>query len=164
MNETFKTILTVLGLGIGGCVAVFLLVLLVLLLTGRWMIIPTLINIIPQLFRTGFSGIAGIFGGVDIFNNDENVDDTLTRSRTREATSAADRIRQRREQFNKDTSLSPERRPFEQAGQRGKLSDRYDIRPSKTIHADSDSRHPSRDDRRREWNEDEIFGGMFEDE
>jgi hypothetical protein len=163
MNDSIHTILTVCGLGIGGCISVFLLVLLVLFLTGRWMMIPTVVAIVPQLLRTVLGGGMGIFRGLDLPTDTPS--DNLPTSRTRgnRSTSASERIRQRREQFTND-ALSPERRPFEQGGQRGPLGDRYDIRPSKGIRTDDDSRRSSRDDRRKEWNEDEIFGGMFEDE
>lgn len=169
MNETINTILTVCGLGIGGCVGVFLLVLLVLLLTGRWMMIPTVVNIVPQFFRTVLGGGMGLFGGLGLFSGNSQPDDNVSpaqgrRDRRGAPTSASDRIRQRREQFTNEP-LSPDQRPFQQGGQRGTLRDRYDIRPSKGIHTDDRrDRSPNRDDRRREWNEDEIFGGMFEDE
>lgn len=164
MNESITTILTVLGWGIGGCIAVFLLVLLVLFLTGRWMIIPTILSIIPQIFRSVFGGFTGLFGGADVMSGDDEAENVPTRSRRQDTpTRASDRIRQRREQFNNDP-LAPDRRPFQQGGQRGTLSDRYDIRPSQSIRSGDDSHKPSRDNRRREWNEDEIFGGMFDEE
>lgn len=163
MSESLNTILTVCGLGMGGCISVFLLILLVLFVTGRWMMIPTVVAIVPQLLRTVLGGFTGLFGGVDFISDNDDRDTPAPRSRGQGTTNASDRIRQRREQFNND-SLSPDRRPFEQGGQRGTLSDRYDIRPSKGIRTEDENRRPSRDDRRREWNEDEIFGGMFEDE
>ncbi|TVR21613.1 MAG: hypothetical protein EA396_07765 [Anaerolineaceae bacterium] len=101
--------------------------------------------------------------------------------------SAADRIFAKRERFSgtpdgrslrpsagaddadDDDSLRPQRQPWQQGGRRGGVSGKYDVRgPSRAHKPDSDGddrigNRPRRDSRKREWNEDEIFGGMGEE-
>jgi hypothetical protein len=172
MGDNISAILTLCGLGLAGCAVLFIGVLAVLFLTGRWLMIPTVLAIVPQAFRYVF-GRGGLLRGTGSgasktsrYNVDSDGDFERTRERS---ASAADRIRARRNQFDAPLSedLSPDRRPFEQGGQRGGIGDRYEIPPPQRKSPGPDAgeigNRPTRDSRRREGNEDEIFGGMFDE-
>ncbi len=202
MSDTITTILTLCGLGLAGCATLFVSIVVVLFVTGRWLMIPTVFAIVPQAFNYVF-GKGGLIRGTNVPQRsrtsryNEDSDGEFERNRERSA-SAADRIRARRDQFDgpPDRSLRPSRqamppndgeprptsaapdvgspddltpdaRPFEQGGQRGGISDRYQIRgprrQSPGPDAGSIGNRPTRDSRKREWNEDEIFGGMFDE-
>lgn len=197
MGDTLNTLLLLCGAGLFGCLALFIGTVFFMLFTGRWLMIPTLFSIVPQTFRFLF-GDAGVFrgGGRSMKQErgrtsryDEDSDGEFE-PRRGGGGSAADRIFAKRERFSGTSGerslrprpddgddvagddaddLRPQRQPWRQGGQRGGVSDRFDIRgPSRARkpRSDEDDRignRPRRDSRKREWNEDEIFGGMGEE-
>src|SRR5690606_21011450 len=76
-----------------------------MIFTGRMLLIPTMVSVVPQLIGMIFNTLGGIFGG-----SGKSVDETPARGRGEEGNrgrgmSAAERIRQRQEQFREQTPL-----------------------------------------------------------
>ena len=118
MGELLRTVGTICGVGAVTCCAGVIGFLLFAVFTGRALLVPTALSLLPQMLGVGMDTIGGMFDGVfgggddnrdDRRRDDNDDDDDAPRRERREGAgsqgaegqgmSAVDRIRARRQQF-----------------------------------------------------------------
>lgn len=186
MGDLLNNIVAICGFGALFCCGFIVAGFLLLILTGRAIVIPAVIAFGTQLFGGVAAGALGNFSNPFGGGDGGSTDDDDGPLRADKGLSASERVRRRREQFgDSEGSLAPDRRrddPFDipppgQGGssRRGPIGG--DSAPDSTPSADdilgpprrpgglrSNPNSPRRDTRRTERNDDEIFGGMLDDD
>jgi len=181
------------GVGTAMCCAVGIGFVFLAVFTGRALVVPTAFSLLPQIFGVGMDSVAGffdMFGGGGDDDDDKPKRSNRDEAEAPEGEkpgggmSAAERIRARRERFSgggltpsaedAPDSLTPEKKQWEPGGQRGPIEDRFKPQDPNADDFDSDSgnrfgsgrvgNRPGRDSRKREWHEDEFFGGAMDDD
>jgi hypothetical protein len=127
-----------------------------------------------------FGGVGELFGGNDEPKEEDYEDEPPRRAGSAQSMSAAERIRARRDRFKEETNrgqlaprrpgdddddLRPSGKRWRQGGRRGPIERNLDIteEPRKPEGYEK-KRRLRRDSRKREANDDEIFGGMLDDD
>jgi hypothetical protein len=178
MGDVLSQIATICGIGVVTCCAFGVGLFFLAVFTGRGLIIPTVVSLVPQLFGNVTDFVGGMFGGGDgrggrsdaryVTDEEGEVVDRRTGQRLRPQ-DRIDRIKRRFEDTGSDIGPSragapDEREPRPSAPGRRPATDfdNFDTDddgpPQRRI-----GNRDARDSRRREWNEDELFGGMLDD-
>ncbi|MFW5691019.1 MAG: hypothetical protein ACOCXZ_00850 [Chloroflexota bacterium] len=190
-------IITICGLGVVGCGAFLIGGLLLLLMTGRAIMIPAIVGFVGQLFAGGLDTLRNLFGGDGDIDKERRTGRVFSGEKPDKVDpmpdlnpggfNAVERIRRKREAYKKkDVFGQPleedrrdlargdeeggEQRPrWRSGGRRGPIRDRFntDLPPPPQQGSAGSSRignRPGRDSRKREWHEDELFGGAMDDD
>lgn len=182
MGDIFQSVLTICGFGMLSCCALGFGVIALLLFSGRAVMIPAVLALAGQIVTGVLGGAVGLVSGSDDRGraarraDDGDDDDDAGRPRSERGLSASERLARRRARFEQqrggtspaaDDDWLAQRDP-----RRGRVGDDFSTPDAPDIgdfgpppHSlRSNPNRARRDTRRTERTDDEVFGGMLDDD